>query len=50
VNRPGLGLPAAAQNEQTVYDIMYDINVCSCMICTFYDIIGVNVIYRKDIG
>ncbi len=31
-NRPGLGLPVAAQNEQTVYDIMYDINVCSCMI------------------
>ncbi len=31
-NRPVLGLPAAAQNEQTVYDIMYDINVCSCMI------------------
>jgi hypothetical protein len=29
-NRPGLGLPAAAQNEQTGYDIMYDINVCSC--------------------
>ncbi len=24
-NRPGLGLPAAAQNEQTVYHIMYDI-------------------------
>ncbi len=31
-NRPGLGLPAVAQNEQTVYDIMYDIHVCSCMI------------------
>jgi hypothetical protein len=31
-NRPGLGLPAAAQNKQTVYDIMYDINACSCMI------------------
>ncbi len=31
-NRPGLGLPAAVQNEQTVYDIIYDINVCSCMI------------------
>ncbi len=26
-NRPGLGLPAAVQNEQTVYDIIYDINV-----------------------
>ncbi len=32
VNRPGLGLLAAAQNEQTVCDIMYDINACSCMI------------------
>jgi hypothetical protein len=27
VNKPGLGLPAAVQNEQTVYDIIYDINV-----------------------
>ena len=27
VNKPGLGLPAAVQNEQTVYDILYDINV-----------------------
>jgi hypothetical protein len=26
-NRPGLGLPAAVQNEQTVYDIIYGINV-----------------------
>ncbi len=26
VNKPGLGLPAAVQNEQTVYDIIYDIN------------------------
>jgi hypothetical protein len=26
-NRPGLGLPAIVQNEQTVYDIMYDINI-----------------------
>ncbi len=26
-NRPGLGLPAAVQNEQTVYDIIYDIHV-----------------------
>ncbi len=25
-------LPAESQNEQTVYNIMYDINVCSCMI------------------
>ncbi len=31
-NRPVLGLPAAAQIEQTVYDIMYDVNVCSYMI------------------
>jgi hypothetical protein len=27
VNKQGLGLPAAVQNEQTVYDIIYDINV-----------------------
>jgi hypothetical protein len=27
VNKPGLGLPAAVQNEQTVYDIIYEINV-----------------------
>jgi hypothetical protein len=26
-NRPGLGLPTAVQYEQTVYDIIYDINV-----------------------
>ena len=25
--RPTLGLPAAVQNEQAVYDIIYDINV-----------------------
>jgi hypothetical protein len=25
--RPDLGLPAAVQNEQTVYDIIYDMNV-----------------------
>jgi hypothetical protein len=27
VNKPGLELQAAVQNEQTVYDIIYDINV-----------------------
>jgi hypothetical protein len=25
--RPALGLPAAVQNEQTVYDIIYDIMI-----------------------
>ena len=25
--RPALGLPAAVQNEQTVYDIICDVNV-----------------------
>ena len=27
VNKQGLGLLAAVQNEQTIYDIIYDINV-----------------------